>query len=165
MRRVLIGVAAGAVLALAAATGVSAYWQAQQTIPGGTVSSGSLDLQVDWAGGTTWPMPGPGGTISKRATITYTGIGDNLQVVLTGVASNTPTFNPYVTRSISLDDCSGVAGTPLPAAGYPATGALDSGVPVTVCVRYTLAASAPATLQGTDLAPHVVFQIAQKDPA
>jgi hypothetical protein len=162
MRRALIGVAAGAVLALAAASGVSAYWQAQQTLPGGVVTSGDLDIQVDWAGGAAWGAIGPGTTISKRATITVLGAGTTLSTRLTASASNAAAFNAYVTRSVSLDDCSGAAGTTLPAAGYPTTGGLTPGAQVTVCVRYTLAATAPSTLQGQDLAPNVTFDLTQR---
>ena len=162
MRRALIGVAAGAVLALAAASGVSAYWQAQQILPGGAVSSGDLDIQVDWAGGTAWGAIGPGATISKRATITVLGAGTTLSTRLTATASNAAAFNAYVTRSVRLDDCSGAQGTLLPTAGYPTTGGLSPGAQVTVCVRYTLAANAPATLQGQNLAPTVTFDLAQR---
>ncbi len=161
-RRVLIGTAAGVVLALAAASGVSAYWQSQQTLPGAAVTSGDLDIAVEWAGGTAWGPIAPGGTISKRATVTVAGSGTNLSARLTATASNAAAFNAYVTRSVSLDDCSGAQGTALPAAGYPTSGGLTPGSQVTVCVRYTLALTAPSTLQGQNLAPTVTFALAQR---
>jgi predicted ribosomally synthesized peptide with SipW-like signal peptide len=162
MRRVLVGVAAGAVLALVATTGVSAYWQAQHVVAVPSTQSGDLDIQVAWAGGTTWGAIGPGTTISKRATITVVGSGTTLRARLTGTATNAAAFTSHVSRSISLDDCSGAAGTALPVDGYPSAGGLAPGATVTVCVRYTLSASAPATLQGQDLAPQVTFQLRQR---
>ncbi|WP_243225939.1 hypothetical protein [Microbacterium sp. CIAB417] len=161
-RRVLLGAAAGAVLALAAATGVSAYWQAQQTLPGGTATSGDLDIQVEWAGGTAWSPIAPGGTTSKRATITVVGTGTNLSTRLTAVTANAAAFNAYITRSVSLDDCTGAPGAALPSAGYPSSGGLSPGAQVTVCVRYTLSPSAPSSLQGQDLSPRVTFDLAQR---
>ncbi|MFB7252285.1 hypothetical protein [Microbacterium sp. NPDC056234] len=161
-RRALIGVAAGAVLALAAASGVSAYWQAQQTLPGGVASSGDLDIQVGWNGGNAWGAISPGATISKRATITVLGAGTSLSTRLTATATNAVAFDPYVTRSVRLDDCSGAQGVVLPASGYPDAGGLAPGSQVTVCVRYTLSASAPSTLQGQDLAPNITFELTQR---
>jgi len=161
MRRALLGVVAGAVFALVAASGVSAFWTAQHVIPASDTASGNLDIQVAWDGGTAWAPIGPGTTISKRATITFVGAGSTLRARLTGTATNATAFDPHVTRTISLDDCTGVAGAALPSGGYPATGSLAPGATVTVCVRYRLSATAPATLQGQNLAPNVVFGLTQ----
>lgn len=162
MRRAFIGAVAGVVLALATATGVSAYWHAQHTVSVSATSSGDLSLDVTWADGSAWGPIGPGGTIAKRATVVVGGAGTTLQARVTGEASNAPAFDPYVTRTISVDDCTGAPGPALPATGYPAEGSLVPGDAVTVCVRYTLSPTAPAALQGQDLAPHVVFNVAQR---
>ncbi len=164
MRRVLLGVAAGAVVALAAATGVSAYWQAQQTMTAGTVSAGNLDIDVAWDGGTTWPRIGPGQTIAKRATVDFVGSGDSLRAVLTGSTTQASAFDGYVTSDISLDDCTSDPGPSLPSNGYPDTGSLLPGDSVTVCVRYTMASDAPSSLQGQDLSPSATFTISQRTP-
>lgn len=161
-RRIALGVAAGAVLAVVATSTVSANWAAQQRVAAASVSTGDLGITVDWQGGTTWPAIGPGGTISKRGTVTVTGRGDNLRVGLTADVTNATAFTPYVTRSIRLDDCSGTPGTVLPTAGFPASGGLTPGQQVTVCVRYTLATNAPASLQGQAFSPAVTLQLTQR---
>lgn len=162
MRRAFAGVAAGVVLALAATTGVSAYWQAQHVVPVSSTRSGDLDIQVVWAGGTTWGAISPGTTISKRATITVVGSGTTLSARLTGTATNAAAFAAHTTRTISLDDCTGAPGPTLPAAGHPSSGGLAPGATVTVCVRYTLAGTAPSTLQGQNLAPQITFRLQQR---
>lgn len=161
-RRVAIGVAAGVFVALAAATGVSANWQAQQSLPGGVVTSGDLNISTTWVGGTAWPSIAPTSTISKQAVVTVTGNGTTLEAVLTGVAAYQNTaFTGYVTSSIHLGECAS-AGSALPSSGYPSTGSLSLGSAVTLCVRYTLSANAPASLQGQDLSPSVTFTASQR---
>ncbi|MGW8483480.1 hypothetical protein ACWGJP_10085 [Microbacterium sp. NPDC055903] len=164
VRRAFVGTAAGVVLALAAATGVSAYWQASIEADVGIVRTGNLDIQVTWNGGTAWGTISPGGTVSKRATITVVGEGTNLSTRLTATVTNASAFTPYITRSVRLDDCTSSQGAELPTAGYPATGGLSPGAQLTVCVRYTLSAAAPSTLQGQNLAPNVVFTLTQRAP-
>lgn len=161
MRRLVIGAATGIILVLAAATGVSAYWQAQQRLDLSSTSSGDLDLAVSWQGGTSWSAIAPGATVSKRAVITVTGSGQTLRARVTGSARNAAAFDPAVTRSIRLDDCSGTPGTILPVGGYPSTGALRPGDQVTVCVRFTLAPDASASLQNVDLTPTVDLAVVQ----
>lgn len=162
MRKLVIGAAvAGVVLALAAATGVSAYWQARERIDLSATSSGDLDIDVVWQGGTEWSSISPGTTISKRAVITVNGAGRTLRARVTGTASNATAFDSAITRSIRIDDCTGTPGALLPASGYPADGALRPGDQLTVCVRYTLASDASATLRNADLTPSVAYTVVQ----
>lgn len=153
MRRVLLGIAVGAVVALAAATGVSAYWQAQQTVPGGVATSGDLAISADWVGGTpSWTALYPGESTSDAIIrVTSTSSGDNLvwKVRLTDVVA--ADFEPYATLHTWVGACG--TGDPIPADGY---GSFTSSTStVDVCVRYTLLSTAPGTLQGQALNPTI----------
>ncbi|MGM7677438.1 hypothetical protein [Microbacterium sp. A94] len=162
MRRLVIGAAAGVLVALAAATGVSAYWQAQQTIPGEVVTSGDLAISADWLGGTpVWAALYPGqSTADAMIRVTSTNSGDNLawKVRLTGAVP--ASFDPYATLQAWVGACG--TGAPIPADGYgeftSSTSAVD------ICVRYGLSASAPNTLQGQVLDPTITVTAEQVSP-
>jgi len=95
-RRGLIGLAAGAFLVLAASVSAYAYWQATAVIPADSVTTGDLDLQVTWNGGTDWGSIGPGETVSKHATIDVTMVGDNLSAQLHASATENQAFTRYL---------------------------------------------------------------------
>lgn len=148
---------AGAVLALATATGVSAYWQAQQTIPGTVVTSGDLDITgVTWSKGTDWGVISPGQTVSNQATITYIATGANLSALLSADVTNSAAFDEWITRSAVLGAC-GASTESLPLDVTPAPGEQQA----IVCVSYTLFPTAPASLQTLDLTPTVAFALTQ----
>lgn len=162
MRRALIGVAAGAVLALAAATGVSAYWQAQQTVPGEVVTSGDLEISAAWVGGTpSWAALYPGqSTADATIRVTSTSSGDNLvwKVRVTGAVP--ADFETYATLQSWAGACG--TGTPIPEGGY---GTFDADTTtVDICVRYSLATGAPSSLQGKPLDPTITVTAEQVNP-
>lgn len=156
-RRVAIGVAAGVILALAAATGVSAYWQAQQTISGRVVTGGDLNIiSVVWANDPNWGTIGPGQTLTNQATVTYVTTGNNLTAQLTAAVSYNPAFDGSVTDNATVGTCGAPTGT------FPMSVSPMEGMQVaTVCVNYTLSSNAPSTLQGVNLTPAVTFTLAQ----
>lgn len=157
MRRALIGVAAGAVLALAAASGVSAYWQAQQTLPGGVATSGDLEVSAMWRDGTpAWTNLYPGGTTADATIrVTSNSTGDNLRWRVKVTSTVAPAFTSHTSFQAWAGAC---GGTPIPVGGYGSFGPTDS---VDVCIRYTLAAGAPATLQGQSINPAITVHAEQ----
>lgn len=149
MRRVLLGVAAGAVLVLAAATGVSAYWQAQETIPIETVSSGDLTVTASWAGGPPeWEALFPGESVESDINVTVNGEGDTLDWI---VDVESPSINPAFTFQAWQGSCD--TGTALPAAGSPEA--------LSICVRYTLRSDADSSLQGKSFEPQITVTAEQ----
>lgn len=160
-RRLVIGVAAGALIALAATSGVSAYWQAQQTIDTATVSSGDLSISADWVGGTpAWPALYPGqSTPDTIVRVTAAAAGDTLVWRLKVAGTTAPDFTDYVTFQAWIGTCGSSA--PIPTEGTGSFTAETS--TIDVCVRYTLNAGAPSSLQGRPLSPQLIITAEQVD--
>lgn len=162
VRRVAAGIAAGVILALAAATGVSAYWQAQQSIPGGVVTSGDLAISAEWVGGTpAWAALYPGqSTADATIRVTSTSTGNNLVWKVRVTETVAVAFEPYTVFQAWVGACGGPS--PIPAEGYGRfTADTDS---VDICVRYALSNAAPSTLQGQALNPTVIVFAEQVSP-
>lgn len=162
MRRVLVGVAVGAVVAFTAATGVSAYWHAQQTAPGGVATSGDLAISADWVGGTpSWSAFYPGQSTSDATIrVNADSSGDNLVWKVRLSETVTPDFEPHTTFRAWIGTCG--TGTLIPAEGY---GTFSSNTSrVDICVRFTLSPTAPSTLQGQLLTPQITVIAEQVSP-
>lgn len=160
-RRLVIGVAAGVLIALAATSGVSAYWQAQQTIDTATVSSGDLSISADWVGGTpAWSALYPGqSTPDTIVRVTAAAAGDTLVWRLKVAGTTASDFTAYTTFQAWIGACDGP--TPIPPEGAGSFTAETT--TVDVCVRYTLNAGAPGTLQGQPLSPQLDITAEQVD--
>lgn len=149
MRKIMWGVAAGAVLALAAATGVAAYWQAQVAIPIATVVSGDLSVTAQWVDGTPdWPAMYPGDTVEANIEVTVKGHGDTLAWQVDVESS---TIDPAFLFQARNGSCNN--GSALPATDSP-----DS---LTICVRYTLDDDAADDLQGDTFNPLIAVSAEQ----
>ncbi|MGL3151371.1 alternate-type signal peptide domain-containing protein [Microbacterium sp. A82] len=153
--KAIIAIAAGAVLLLGGGTTL-AYWSTTQTLAGGTVASGDLDIQP--VGGQTWTLVGedgtevvvtdlstidivPGDTLQLTGDFALTLIGDNLVADLTvSDVANLPAgiVTPVV---VNVEDSTGVA--------FPGTGLTSdlNGETVSVNVDFQFD---PQTV-GTDL--------------
>lgn len=162
MRRVLLGVAVGAVVALAAATGVSAFWQVQAAIPGGVTTSGDLAISADWVGGTpSWAALYPGQSTSDATIrVNADNSGENLVWKVRLTETVAAAFEPHTTFQAWAGACE--TGTLIPAEGYGSFTSSTSAVDV--CVRYTLSPTAPSALQGQALAPQITVTAEQVSP-
>lgn len=153
---------AGAVLAVVTVSGVSAYWQAQQTIPGTVVTSGDLEVSATWEGTTPeWGSLFPGGvTPGATLRVETTANGENLRWLLLVNGQ----FPVAAADSAVLDVREGTCtqpGSPLTAAGLgPFTGSST----IFLCIRMSLKSTAPNSLQGQQIAPQLTItteQVAQ----
>ncbi|WP_460802472.1 hypothetical protein [Microbacterium sp. GXF6406] len=148
-RRVALGAAAGVVIALAAATGVSAYWQAQQTVNLDTVSSGDLSVSANWVGGTpNWSGVYPGQSVDAKIAVAVQGEGTNLEWTVNAQPSG---LDPAFTFQAWSGECG--TGGALPASGSPQT--------LIVCVRFTLAPGTSGSYQGLNFTPSVTITAEQ----
>ena len=154
IRRGLIGAAAGAIIALAATSGVSAHWHAQQRLDLESVSTGDLLIDAAWRDGPpAWSPLLPGASTPDTVIqVSSSSAGTTLRWRLRVVGAVSAPAQQHVTFSAWRGVCG--TGTPIPAGG---TAALPVDAVVDVCIRYTLSPSAPATLQNTDLAPRVTL--------
>ncbi|MFV0253188.1 MAG: alternate-type signal peptide domain-containing protein [Beutenbergiaceae bacterium] len=110
--------AAAAALLLVGGAGTLAYWTAEQTLSGGSVTSGELTLSAptcdsDWvyaagnaSAGSTVTLIVPGDTIVKECTFTIGAQGDNLEA-----AFSTPATVPIATVPASSTFSANVAAT------------------------------------------------------
>lgn len=115
----VVAVGAG-ILLLTAAGGTFAQWSESETLDGGTVTAGHLDMEV--TSGTWYDTKGtdtttddteldastfrivPGDTIEYRATITPDLVGDNLEAELeSDLATATGDLADFVTTEATLD--------------------------------------------------------------
>ena len=161
MRRLLIGLAAGMVLTLAAVSSVAAYWQGQVTVPAATVSSGDLSVTASWPAGTpTWPALYPGqSTPGATLRVNTVAEGTTLQWRLRIDA----TFSALAEGAATLEAWRGACGSGqlVPVDGI---GPLEGSQPLDLCVRVTLAENATNTLQGLSLAPDITIVAEQVTP-
>ncbi|MGL3151370.1 hypothetical protein ACSS7Z_13535 [Microbacterium sp. A82] len=149
MRRLVIGAAAGVLVALAAATGVSAYWQAQQELQGGLVASGDLTVSATWVGGTpNWTGLYPGQSVERSVAVVVAPEGDNLKWTVNASSSNP-------NDAFTFQAWRGACGT---GAALPAT---DSPETMSICVRYTLSSDAAAVAQGLTSTPTITITAEQ----
>ncbi len=163
MRRVVLGVAVGAVVALAAATGVSAFWQAQAVVPVDAVGSGDLSISAEWVGGSpSWtPLYPTQSTSDATIRITSTSSGDNLRWSVRVRETVATVFEPHTRFQAWAGACG--SGAPISAdVGY---GSFTSSTStVDICVRYTLLSTAPTTLQGLAMNPQLTVIAEQVRP-
>ncbi len=111
------------ILLLAAAGGTFARWSESETVDGGTITAGHLDMTVTPG---TWhdtqddseidPVEFrvvPGDVLEYRATITPDLVGDNLEAELeSDITSATGTMVPYVETEATLDGAASQTLTP-----------------------------------------------------
>lgn len=142
-RRWAIGAVAGVVATLATASGVSAYWHAQQTMNVGTVKSGDLNVTAAWVGDPPdWADLYPGSVAEADLAVSVTGTGDNLEWTVDVTAQN---LDPAFSFQAWEGSCG--SETAMPATGSPEQ--------LTVCVRFTLMPS-DDSLQGRIFKPRIV---------
>lgn len=150
--------AAGLVLGTGTAA-AQAYWKAQTTLSG-AVTAGAFGLTTAW--GTDWqkwtpPLPGRSAD-TATLTVTETGAsGTTLRwrltpmVTLTGVTAQEAA---HVTTQVFVGNC-GSATTIAPGTSYAPPGGFSPGQSVALCLRVTLATSAPTALRNRELLPKV----------
>ncbi|MFF7683285.1 hypothetical protein ACFZA2_11045 [Microbacterium sp. NPDC007973] len=150
---------AAAVLAAALVLGTGtaaaqASWRAQASLTAGPVASGSFDLATQWVGNwSTWtPLYPDRSSDTPLLRVTETGAGGT---TLRWRLTPTVTAPAYVTTRVYLGSC-GSATVIASGTSYAPAGGFSPGQSVDLCVRATLAADAPASLQGTALTPTVV---------
>lgn len=152
MRRAAIGIAAGALLgALAASVGAHALWGRTVPLDDGIVSSGDFAVTAQWVDAPNWTPMFPGDAREATMRVTSSGAGATLRWRLF-VAGGVVALNPYAQFAAWQGACE--AGTPIGAQGYPTT--LAPGATVDVCVRITLSATAPSSLQNASASPAIV---------
>lgn len=156
MRRWAIGAAAGVLITLVAASGVSAYWQAQQTMNLSTIASGDLSVAASWKSSPSWTAMYPGDSREAIISVTPTIVGQTLRWRL----RVTSTINPALVDHLSFQAWEGACGgtTPIPSEGNGPYGSRSS---FEVCVRYTLDASTPRSLAGQNVSP-VITVVAEQ---
>jgi hypothetical protein len=161
MRRVRAGVIAGVLLALVlGASGAHALWQRTAALPAGVSTTGDLNVTAAWVGGTpVWAPLFPGDRAEGTLRVTGTGAGGTLRWRLQVAGAVAPAFSSYTTFQAWQGACG--TGTPIPAAGYPSGTPLAVGASVDVCVRFTLATSAPGSLQGQSMSPTITVTAQQ----
>lgn len=167
--RVRLGVGAAVLacaLTLAGGTVAGAHWFESQQLPAPTVATGDLEVTTTWVGGApTWGplLPGESAEATLRVEAAVTGTTAGARLHLTGSAA--PAAASHLSFDFSLGDCSTPSRPGFPESGYPSTGYLQGAETVDVCVKVTLDASAPNSLQGTDLAPVVEATLQQSSGA
>lgn len=156
MRRVVAGVATGLVLGAVVATAAHAMWSESAHLDDGVVTAGDLSVTTQWVpAAPDWSALFPGAsTTDATLRVTGGGAGTTLGWRLSIAGTVAADFAPYTSFAAWAGPCG--TGTPITAAGYPATGALAPGAVVDVCVRYTLATDAPSALQGRSLSPSIL---------
>ena len=123
----------------------------------GVTTTGNFSVTASWLGGTpAWPSLFPGArTPDTKIRVTQAGNGTTLGWRVRVSSTVNPAFASDVTFQAWAGDCG--TGVLIPAGGYPSTGHLTQNTSVDVCVRYTLAALAPGTLQGKGLTPNITI--------
>lgn len=148
-------VIAGLAIVAATAPGTLAGWQAKETLNVGIVTTGDLSLNAHWSAGA--PHPGalfPGQKADAHLKATIHGSGTNLRWKLQVAHKVDPAFKDHVTFQSWAGACG--TGTSIQTNGYPSQGSMPPGQNVDICVRFTLNANAPSTLQGKTLGAKVV---------
>ena len=160
MRRIHLGIVAGIVaiaVALTGAAGAQALWGVDRALQAGVTTTGNFSVTASWLGGTpAWPSLFPGArTPDTKVRVTQAGNGTTLGWRIRVSSTVNPAFASDVTFQAWAGECG--TGVLIPAGGYPSTGHLTQNTSVDVCVRYTLAALAPGTLQGKGLTPNITI--------
>lgn len=148
-RRLRGGTLLAAVLVLVGGTAAAhASWQSRTPLTAGVVASGSLDLTTQWVGtGTAWNPPYPGGfSDTPLLRVTETGGGTTLRWRVSATTTTSAALSPYVSIQVFVGTCG--SSTVIPAGGsYSPAGGIPAGTFVDLCLRVTLRADAPTTLQ------------------
>lgn len=133
-----------------------ALWQSRTALTAGTLTAGSFDLSTEWVGAwTAWKPLYPGrasDTATLRVTETAAG-GTTLRWRLSASPAVSADLAPYVTTQVYVGACG--SGTPLGPTGYSPAGGLSPGQSVDLCLRVTLATTAPPSVQGKAVAPTI----------
>lgn len=157
MRRRVIGAAAvGAVLALATATGVSAYWQAQQRLDLGTTAAGDLKIDAAWKTPPNWAAMYPGDSREGVIVVTPTAHGQTLGWRLRVTSAVAPSLADHVAFRAWEGACGGP--TPIAPEGNGPFGVRTS---FEVCVRYTLDSTTPRSMTGLSVSPVITVTAEQ----
>jgi alternate signal-mediated exported protein len=137
----LAAAAAGALLLGGA--GSLAYWSGSQDVPGGTFTSGYLQLTDDTCASATWTLDGgaayttqrivPGDTLTKTCDFAIDGVGDHMTVSLDTATPGWSATNA-LTDDLSVDATfSGDISGPL---GDPATIGASETITATITVSF-----------------------------
>lgn len=157
MKRLVAGIATGLLLGVAVATvSAQAMWHESARLDERVTVAGDFAVAAAWSGGApAWTALFPGAsTTPATLRVTSSGAGTTLGWRLSITGTVAAGFSPYTQFAAWAGACG--TGTPIPAGGYPATDTLVPGAVVDVCVRYTLAANAPGTLQGQPFVPAII---------
>ena len=138
-------------------TCASCVGRVERALQAGVTTTGNFSVTASWLGGTpAWPSLFPGArTPDTKIRVTQAGNGTTLGWRVRVSSTVNPAFASDVTFQAWAGDCG--TGVLIPAGGYPSTGHLTQNTSVDVCVRYTLAALAPGTLQGKGLTPNITI--------
>lgn len=174
MRRVRLGTALGVALvtalsAVAGATAAHAVWQARAALPVGTVTTGDLQTTAAWKNGTTPSLTAvfPTQTVTTGTNplrVTVTGPGTTLRWKVSVAATLTPLAQNGASPAATVQAWAGACdtGTLIPATGYLSSTALRAGDTVEICLKVTLAATAPSSLMGKPLLQSVTVTVDQR---
>lgn len=158
-------IAAAVTVGLVGTGGTYALWNTSATVPGATLSTGTIGLTID--GGQTASFGnlaaalGPGDGVAQAVTLVNTGT-----TPLTISASSTTGAGPlasYLTLALApvaaTSSCSTGVATGAPLVGYTTADlfALPGGASQLVCVALTLPTTAPATAAGQTADIHLAF--------
>src|SRR5690606_11874914 len=141
---------AGVVLTLAAATGVSAHWQAQQRIDLSAASSGDLDIDASWKSTPNWTAMYPADSREGVIVVTPTVTGQTMRWRLRVTSAVAPALADHITFRAWEGACGG--GTPIALDGNGPYGMRTS---FEVCIRYTLDAATPRSVSGLSASPAI----------
>jgi len=136
---------------LVGATAATALYSVRVPLPVAATSTGDLSVSAQWQQPTpVWGSLYPGSaTPDSILNVTATGGGQTLRWNLEVSVGMAAEFAPHVTTQLWAGACG--TGTPITATGYAPAGGLQLGQTVPVCVRLTLATTAPSTLSGRPL--------------
>jgi hypothetical protein len=156
-RRVLIAVsvAVGAALALTATLSASAYWSARSGLSTAPIATGDLRVDAVWdTDGDFGPLY-PGTSQDRTLTVSSAGSsGTTLGWRLSVNSSGQPDFSTFQ----AWEGACGT-GSPIPSGVVRAPGAR-----VSVCIRYSLAPTAPPEAQSTVFRPSLTITATQAHP-
>jgi hypothetical protein len=154
-RRLLVAAVAGIAASLATAVGASAYWRAQANLSTGVITTGDLVVGASWAASDTFDPLYPGTSSDRILTVTSTGTaGTTLGWLLAVTSSGEPSYDTFQAWEGACD-----TGTPI-----PSTIVHPPGTVVSVCVRYSMSATAPTTAQGAAFTPTLTVTANQAHP-
>ncbi|WP_341230561.1 TasA family protein [Nocardioides salarius] len=177
-------VAGALLLGVTSGLGTLAYWNDVETVTGGTVTAGSLDLTVEDTNGVavgqwnqlTLATIAPGESVAAALTVrnvgttpftvavAASGTGLLLPAVDVAVASGvapvttSPTYPRGQTCGVAIDRP--LSGSPT----WDVAGTVQPGGSVQVCVRLALRVTADNTLQGKTITPSFTLTATQVQP-